>query len=449
MISVNFFYAYLITMLTASVIVFLMDRTGRRIYRAELGWAAFISVVIFHFIPVGYYIIVTLISVDLDFEILLPWTFFPTPVLARISMVFFWIWLAGTFVKGMHFILEYRELELFVRTCSQAGEAQAALLERCRADAGLQKKVGLLTSPDVLTPMVCRVRRPVIILPAGTDYGEDELRCIFFHEIMHIKRRHIILKRICCAAAAIHWINPYISGRILSMAGEWTEAQCDLLVCGKYIERGLYYRTLAEHVGRNGIENNATALCMDHNELIERMSRMEKSKARKRYGRTALVLLTSLFVLGESVTAAAAGFGIAEAHEFIYDATKVEIEERLDPDDYVEYVDTVDIDSVGIESEVTPARGSLTYFSWTMTPNITRKSPAFYKSSGDTIVIAVTTDNSSVTIAAGIVEPDNTSRYVNITGSGMHTFTLTKTGNYRFYIRNSNSVTVEADGYYK
>ena len=136
-------------------------------------------------------------------------------------------------------------------------------------------------------------------------------------------------------------------------------------------------------------------------------------------------------------------------HRPVYDATVVRIREPLQPPkEYEEFIGNDDFSSVS-EGEVKQNERGGGYFGWVLNPGATLKSPVFAKNSGDTIRISVDIDPSSVSVDVGIVQPNGTQTY--ITGSGWinHEFSVTQTGSYKVFVRNTGSEAITANGYYR
>lgn len=81
--------------------------------------------------------------------------------------------------------------------------------------------------------------RPVIILSKSTidKLNDYELRIVLLHELMHIKRRHIILQRVLDLICCFHWFNPFawIARYEFSLS---CEVDCDQNVIKQLPEKG-------------------------------------------------------------------------------------------------------------------------------------------------------------------------------------------------------------------
>lgn len=99
-------------------------------------------------------------------------------------------WLAGVFVLVAALLMRAVRVRRIVREAEPPDEAMCGLLARCQRDVGLAGDVELKLTGDLSGPAVCRVWRPVILVPRALTDGlpEDERRAILIHELCHIKR---------------------------------------------------------------------------------------------------------------------------------------------------------------------------------------------------------------------------------------------------------------------
>ncbi len=139
------------------------------------------------------------------------------------------IWLTGSlaflsvwFTRRRKFFAALNE----GRTQTHGREWQA--LERAGQLVGYSGKVTLVISPHQTEPAVCRVWKPVVLMP-GTIAGQlddDELEAIMLHELIHIQRRDNLignLQMMMCAALWFHPLVWFISAKLF----DERELACD------------------------------------------------------------------------------------------------------------------------------------------------------------------------------------------------------------------------------
>ena len=153
-----------------------------------------------------------------------------TPV-AAIFNITLWhgiglLWLIGLAVfVAFKVIMHYR----FVKTAKRWSEAvtdeQAYVFHELKMEMGIKGQIGLYINPCASSPMMIGLIKPQILLPTD-ELGEDELRFILKHELVHYKRKDLLYKSLVLVATAIHWFNPvvYLIARAVNTL---CETSCD------------------------------------------------------------------------------------------------------------------------------------------------------------------------------------------------------------------------------
>jgi len=88
------------------------------------------------------------------------------------------------------------------------------------------RRVDLMVSEAVATPLVTGAWRARIILPAGLELPAADLRMVLLHELAHVKRGDLWVAWLACVAGAVHWFNPAI-WFALARARRDREMACD------------------------------------------------------------------------------------------------------------------------------------------------------------------------------------------------------------------------------
>lgn len=82
--------------------------------------------------------------------------------------------------------------------------------EECRS-AGVAKRVRLLSSPVVSTPLTWGWRQPVVLLPEDApDWSEDHRRIVLRHELAHVARADSLAQLLAGFACALYWFHPLV-----------------------------------------------------------------------------------------------------------------------------------------------------------------------------------------------------------------------------------------------
>jgi beta-lactamase regulating signal transducer with metallopeptidase domain len=86
------------------------------------------------------------------------------------------------------------------------------LFDDCRAAFKITQAVRLIESDEVESPAVYGLWRKWLLLPDGVfeRFSTQELRCIFLHELAHIKRGDLGVNWLVAVLQVLHWFNPIL-----------------------------------------------------------------------------------------------------------------------------------------------------------------------------------------------------------------------------------------------
>ena len=183
-----------------------------------------------------------------------------------------------------------------------------ALLEVCRAEAGVRRRVRLYRTALVRAPALAGLVRPAILLPWG-DFSADDLRAALLHELHHLKSRDLARKWLAALVQCVHWWNPfaYLATRLLHRS---CETACDLAVTGKMDSAGrAAYMKAVLAFAAAGVKAPplTTSMSAGGREIERRFIMIARQKPVKLFARlTALALTACLLVSGLGVGALAA-----------------------------------------------------------------------------------------------------------------------------------------------
>ena len=106
-----------------------------------------------------------------------------------------------------------------------------AAIDRTAREAGLRRVPQAWISPQVSSPAVTGLLRPVLLLPAGFPRGfqAGEVRLVLLHEFSHLKRLDLPLNWLACVLQAMHWFNPLLWFAFARMRAD-RELACDARV---------------------------------------------------------------------------------------------------------------------------------------------------------------------------------------------------------------------------
>ncbi len=125
---------------------------------------------------------------------------FPWPTLLLI------IYGCGVVALLLYYLISYFRLRRRVRYWLPVTEPSSqALLATCCQQLGIVKKCRLVAGE---TPLLLGWKHPYLSLPAG--YSLEEQRTIITHELVHYKRRDVVLNVVAACLCCLYWFHPLV-----------------------------------------------------------------------------------------------------------------------------------------------------------------------------------------------------------------------------------------------
>lgn len=217
--------------------------------------------------------------------------------------------------------------------------------EMCRI-IGVHRSVELRRCYGINSAMTCGIFRAKVLLP-DNEYSDRELEVIFAHELTHVKRNDVLFRTILDIGENLFWFCPVIR-KLHPLLTKWSETCTDIEAGDKVGGLKAYFASIASLLFRTGAEASHYGVCMASGERIEeRIMRIKNyQKVQKQKGRKAIVaLLCVVTVLSGSLSALAAGEGVAALSDAAYQALENEdLSEVVDSrvNDGVEYIEEAD-----------------------------------------------------------------------------------------------------------
>ncbi|AOT69572.1 BlaR1 family beta-lactam sensor/signal transducer [Geosporobacter ferrireducens] len=243
---------------------------------------------------------------------------------SRISMnALFFVWVVGVIytlsyisicnistmriIKGSKWVCEKEPLEV---------------LEKCKENLSIRKNIPVIQSYHIKSPALFGLLNPRIILPAHfySRLSSDDLRYIFFHELIHYKNRDILVNLIICIIEVLHWFNPIVWYGFKRMRQD-RELACDaavleLLNDKEYYHYGTAIIKLLESTKLSPYAYSMAAVSSNKALMTKRINRIvtfrKESKLRRITGFILSVLL-SFVVLTNSESISYTGSSKAQA----------------------------------------------------------------------------------------------------------------------------------------
>ncbi|WP_215492410.1 M56 family metallopeptidase [Fenollaria sporofastidiosus] len=174
---------------------------------------------------------------------------------------------------------------------------QNTLCKKKIREFGLKRKVEIYINNNLKTPLTFGILRPKIILQDHILADEKLLDHVLIHELMHIKKFHILLNHLINIVACLYWFNPLL-WLSLKYLDQDIEINCDKLVVENLVDtrknRKAYCSSMLKLVEREFYENN---LYLKLNPNIERI------KIIKIWRKTLLGLISFILALTFSLPA--------------------------------------------------------------------------------------------------------------------------------------------------
>jgi len=120
------------------------------------------------------------------------------------------VWMAGFCFLMARFVVGLLQVRAIVCQAMPANRSTRETAHHCRKETGLKKPVRMLVSPEVATPMLVGVIRPVILLPVDCDQHltGEELESVLVHEMQHVARRDPLVHFSMSLLVAVYWFHP-------------------------------------------------------------------------------------------------------------------------------------------------------------------------------------------------------------------------------------------------
>ncbi|PYM10348.1 MAG: hypothetical protein DME18_16460, partial [Verrucomicrobia bacterium] len=158
------------------------------------------------------------------------------------------LWLLGLTASLMTVLRQHRKFACRIAAeLPVSDERILSLLESCKSAMGVRRQIRVVIAPQLGTPALFGFFKPRLLLPenAVRKLDDRELRMIFLHELMHVKRGDILLNWVIIAVRSLHWFNPLVWLALRRLRAD-RELVCDAMVMSHLAadERRVYGNTL-------------------------------------------------------------------------------------------------------------------------------------------------------------------------------------------------------------
>ncbi len=229
----------------------------------------------------------------------------------KISAGLFTIWIAGVVFIIIKNAAAYKKTLRRMYRFSHCTEPKHTLtFYECRDEAGIKQNVALRVVDDghLISPCLAGLFKPVVYIPrCDINRNEGELRLIFIHELIHVKRLDVLYAGFSLFICALHWFNP-LFGVLSRLRYEDCELSCDervLAITGRETRgayAGMIFDMLASYGGKRTDERKLTNTAIflegsrDFNFIKRRFINMKKSNNKKSVIIVAVFILSALML---------------------------------------------------------------------------------------------------------------------------------------------------------
>ena len=141
------------------------------------------------------------------------------------------VWAAGAVIVLSVSLIRYGRFSSILRLmekngviASLPGELSEIYLEVC-AEQSISNPPKLYVSYLPMSPMLVGLFSPRIVIPK-TELNRKQQKAIISHELIHYKRRDLVMKLLSGLVTAVFWFNPLVYAAAKKLSAE-TELSCD------------------------------------------------------------------------------------------------------------------------------------------------------------------------------------------------------------------------------
>lgn len=176
-------------------------------------------------------------------------------------------------------VLRFKQI---LQKSSNATTVDYKLLESAKQILNLNKKIPLLYSSQVFSPLTLGLFQPKIILPIDINQQltEKQLSLVLLHELAHIQRRDILWNWLAYGITLLHWFNPLIWLASKRMKADM-EMACDAKVLAHFSPQdrndyGLTLINLSQLSSKHPSFSHGLGILENHRELKNRLINMKE-----------------------------------------------------------------------------------------------------------------------------------------------------------------------------
>ncbi|MEA4902575.1 M56 family metallopeptidase [Desulfitobacterium sp.] len=129
-----------------------------------------------------------------------------------IHKLFFYLWLIGIIVFVAVIGLVNRRFNHSVQGQSVSDVKLLTALTTAKEKLNIKVKVPLVQTGLIISPSLYGVFRPCVLIPMDIleEFNQEQLNYVFVHELLHLKRKDMVVNWLTLGLLIIHWFNPIL-----------------------------------------------------------------------------------------------------------------------------------------------------------------------------------------------------------------------------------------------
>ena len=159
----------------------------------------------------------------------------PLAIFPFIYKLMFWIWLLGILILTTLTVLVNRRFCNKIEHNLVTDPRLITVFNQLKVELKIKAEIPLLKTRYVNSPSLLGFIHPRLLLPIGIEqtFSLEQISHIFLHELLHFKRKDIMINWLTQVLVIIHWFNPLIWYAFYRMRDD-QEIACDALAMDRF-----------------------------------------------------------------------------------------------------------------------------------------------------------------------------------------------------------------------
>lgn len=121
------------------------------------------------------------------------------------------IWALGAIsVLTYHLIMHYKFMKMYHRWSNDIEDDNViSIFRSTKGEMGIGNAIAIKECFFIQSPMMIGFSKPALLLPKN-KFDEQELRLVIAHELVHFKRKDLIIKVLVMIVSTLYWFNPMV-----------------------------------------------------------------------------------------------------------------------------------------------------------------------------------------------------------------------------------------------